>query len=588
MAHSKTTTPPHPHSATTKPKTPGNISRTPVGPNLASKASQPCALDIRLLHLASFLSPGAFSNPIYQSSAGATSSSPASRHLDDSQCLVQLLAKLRVSNLPSLPHTVVAMNHTASKAASAGKAGQSHISAPASNPSLLLDKLSVRRSTPDSEALASSDDELELHRQDSQQSTVMLQKPTRRASWLNDTSQAVPPRKNSFASSSMSPTASHPSTPAAEAGTWSSALPAASAGGLTRPHPAPPSLTWGTGIWNNDSRKDPPSRLTEVLPSPTSLYPPGSNGSFFGSDGGSQPSLLSRDHQQNPTLPFAIPLHPTLKTYRSQSYSVGQLDPDTPTVGAGPPGSSAFSGRARPSQHSGLQHRPSRPSMLSEMTNDSGQLEKLKEIDDDDDSAHESPTAPAQQQSAEAKTIEMLARENAMLRQQQYNNSRLRTRNASVSSSLYPTGNGYGIPGLLPEESDYAIDELDEIAELHDNANKGMLGRRLSEWGPGQGAKLAAYMSVQDRKLESVRKPYWQSSLGFGGLADIPQSRRHSFADIPTRQGSVSSIGEPVAAPSGIQESVAGKENNTRYQDGAAYPMNDHGKEILVLSADPA
>jgi hypothetical protein len=27
-------------------------------------------------------------------------------------------------------------------------------------------------------------------------------------------------------------------------------------------------------------------------------------------------------------IPFSIPLQPTLKTYRSQSYSVGQMDPE--------------------------------------------------------------------------------------------------------------------------------------------------------------------------------------------------------------------------------------------------------------------
>ena len=47
------------------------------------------------------------------------------------------------------------------------------------------------------------------------------------------------------------------------------------------------------------------------------------------------------------------------------------------------------------------------------------------------------------------------------------------------------------------------------------------------------------------RSIESVKKGQWQSSLGFGGLGDIPQSRRHSFADVPTRQTSISSADEP-------------------------------------------
>ena len=188
-----------------------------------------------------------------------------------------------------------------------------------SNPSILLDKFNGRRSTPDSEALASSDDEGDRH--DQAQPIMPPQKPARRSSWLNDTTQSGPqPRKGSFASSSMSPTTSHPSTPSAEPSSWAPHVQGGNGAG--RGHPSS-SFPWGSGIWNNDSRKEPPSRLTEVLPSPTSVNPPGSAGNgYFNSDFSSQAS--------NPTIPFAIPLHPTPKTYRSQSYSVGHLDPDSP------------------------------------------------------------------------------------------------------------------------------------------------------------------------------------------------------------------------------------------------------------------
>ena len=46
------------------------------------------------------------------------------------------------------------------------------------------------------------------------------------------------------------------------------------------------------------------------------------------------------------------------------------------------------------------------------------------------------------------------------------------------------------------------------------------------------------------RTVEAHKKGHWQSSLGFGGLPDIPQSRRHSFAEVPTRQPSISSSGD--------------------------------------------
>ena len=445
-----------------------------------------------------------------------------------------------------------------------GKSAQSNPSSmTSSNPSLLLDKLNGRRSTPDSEALASSDDEADRH--DLHQPAVPQQKPARRASWLNDAIQpGAQPRKGSFASSSMSPTTSHPSTPSAESGNWAGIAPHPQAG---RGPAGSASFPWGNGIWNNEARKEPPSRLTEVLVSPISMHAPNSLGNGYFTN---EPGTFQREPSANPTIPFAIPLHPTPKTYRSQSYSVGQLDLDAPVGPATHNGAPTFAGRGRPLQHSGLQHRPSRPSMLSEMSNEGG-LGKVKEVDDDDDESTNSSAQGVQLQSAEAKTIELLARENAILRQQQYHNSRLRPRSATSNSFL---NHGYGVQEVVPEESDYAIDERDEISELQEITNKGLLGRRMSEYAAGQ--TRGPYMSsAENRKLENVKKAYWQSSLGFGGLADIPQSRRHSFADVPTRQGSVSSVGEPLSIHEEILEETM-PPSQTRFQDGSSYSLNDH------------
>lgn len=397
----------------------------------------------------------------------------------------------------------------------------------------LLDKVNARTSTPDSEALASSEDELD-HRPDVPQAVVQPQKPVRRSSWLNDTTQSLSrPRKGSFASSSMSPTTSHPSTPSAEAGNapWGSHSTSSAMGRAA----ATSSFTWGTGIWND--RKDAPSRLSEVLPSPTSTAPPGSGpNSFFGPDAGlTQTSTASREPGPNSQIPFAIPLHPTPKTYRSQSYSVGQLDPDI----APPPSmsSTAALGRAR---HPALQHRPSRPSMLSEMANDGSVLSKVKEVDGDDESASESLQGSFHQTS-ESKTIEMLTRENAMLRQQQQYNSRIRPRASTGAAYL---SNGYSLREAVPEESDYAIDELDETNEAGDPYGRRSSARRMSEYGggpirgPGMDSRKADNMNL--------KKALWSSSPGFFG-GDISQSRRHSFANMPTRQGSVSSIADSIS-----------------------------------------
>ncbi|KAI0205517.1 hypothetical protein F4808DRAFT_455743 [Astrocystis sublimbata] len=439
------------------------------------------------------------------------------------------------------------MSTNTTKAGTAPKSGQGGFGTLApSNQSILLDKLNVRRSTPDSDALASSDDEPEHHRQDSSQVPAPPQRPVRRASWLNDTSQATPPhpgRKGSFAGISMSPTATHPTTPSAEqsTGTWASH--SSSSGTIGRG----PSFAWGTGIWTE--RKEPPSRLTEVLPSPTSTAPPSQN--FFNSDYTmSQTSPSPRDQGTISQLPFAIPLHPTPKTYRSQSYSVGQLDPESANTGPAP---STMNTRARPVGPPGLQHRPSRPSMLSEMSNEGAMLGKVKEVEDDEESTSDSAQTAQHQQSIEAKQIEMLTRENALLRQQQYQNARLGRR--ASTATTYGLGNGYSVHDPVPEESDYAVDELDEMNDSQDPMMKRVLARRMSEYG---GASLRPpYHASDSRRPDHFKRAIWQSSLGFGGLSDIPQSRRHSFADVPTRQPSISSMGEAASLQDAISPEAA-------------------------------
>lgn len=180
--------------------------------------------------------------------------------------------------------------------------------------------------------------------------------------------------------------------------------------------------------------------------------------------------------------------------------------------------------------------------MLSEMSSDGAMLGKVKEVEDDeDDSTGSSGQGTHLQQSAEAKTIELLARENAMLRQQQYQN---RIRPRASTAATYGLGNNYSVRESVPEESDFAIDELDEANEGHDAAARRGSARRMSEYAP---SVYRSQYPLENRKLENVKRAYWTSSLGFGGLGDIPQSRRHSFADIPTRQASIGSLGEAVS-----------------------------------------
>ena len=174
-------------------------------------------------------------------------------------------------------------------------------SVPPNTQNILLDKLSVRTSTPDSEALASSEDEGDSqrlhHSHHSHAAAVATQAQhhgqARRPSWFADQGSTIGyQHQASFASASMSPTASHPTTPSGEGGAaWGPAPPVLNKSATTN------SFTWGgQGIWNPE-RRDPRSRMADAIPSPTSTIPPGnSSNSFFGSDATlTQPSPDPRD-----------------------------------------------------------------------------------------------------------------------------------------------------------------------------------------------------------------------------------------------------------------------------------------------------
>jgi len=205
--------------------------------------------------------------------------------------------------------------------------------------------------------------------------------------------------------------------------------------------------------------------------------------------------------------------------------------------------------------------------MLSEMSNDGSMLGKVNEYDDDDSSG----SMQGSQHQDAAKTIEMLTRENMMLRQQQYHQSaRLRPR--ASTASAFGLSSSY-LQEPVPEESDYAVDEHDELNDGSDAAARMGIARRMSEYG-GAGPFRTGYMA-ENRKLENVKKGFWQSSLGFGGPGDIPQSRRHSFADVPTRQASISSIGDAVQAhEAAIQDIAHAQEFAAAYPDSHSYPAN--------------
>lgn len=411
------------------------------------------------------------------------------------------------------------------------------------NASLFLEKSKpgIRGSTPDSEALASSDDEQDQHRLHTVTSNnSYVPKPARRGSWLTEVQQPSQRKGSLNGGGPFSPSSPHPTSNPGDQTSWG-----ANQISVGRGHSSSTSFPWGSAIWNNDLQKGPPLRLTEVLPSPTSTVP--QNGLY------SEDPLLSppigRENATESSIPFAIPLHPTLKTYRSQSYSVGQLDPE---VANGLPtnyGGTAFTGRSRTgSSYAGLQHRPSRPSMLGELPRDA--LGQLREVEDDE-SSNGSESA-GHLSAAQARTIEHLAMENAILRQaaaDQIDGKKIRNRALTATPNTSGRNIIHGhqrIRESVPEETDYALYDLDDPNTSQTYNHESVSWSVPREYSAKVGVQYSATGIPENRTLESVKKGHWQSSLGFGGIGEPPQSRRHSFADVPTRQTSISSTGEPL------------------------------------------
>ncbi|KIX01329.1 uncharacterized protein Z518_09054 [Rhinocladiella mackenziei CBS 650.93] len=396
---------------------------------------------------------------------------------------------------------------------------------PQASASLLLEKSNpgLRRSTPDSEALASSDDEAE-HAKTTATTNVKTNRPVRRTSWLNDVSLSNANRKSSI-TVPYSPSTSLPGTPGSEQSPWTSI----STSGAAAWHNPATAYPW-PNIWTQqDGRKEPPARLQEVLPS---------NG-----DGG---------------IPFSIPLQPTPKTYRSQSYSVGQLDTTSAPTATNAVSTSTDAPRNRlAGQYPSLQRRTSRTSGLGTM--DSSGLGRLREVEDDEEDVRGSMVSDAIA-TEQARMIEILEKENAQLRHAAQN--RDRTFSATSATTQPPPSSGFRntrLRSAVPEEAETAIDDREDLAALGGFGGRENNARRMSEQPIGF-SERQTLSSLENRNVEGVKKPHWQTSLGFGPIPEAPQSRRHSFADVPTRHGSFSSNDDMTTYETGSQAVSQGED----------------------------
>nr|KMM70476.1 hypothetical protein CPAG_06788 [Coccidioides posadasii RMSCC 3488] len=183
-------------------------------------------------------------------------------------------------------------------------------------------------------------------------------------------------------------------------------------------------------------------------------------------------------------------------------------------------------------------------SILGELGRDSAVLGRVRE-DDDDISPNDSEGNNNNWSSNQARTIEQLTLENALLRQaasSQLEGVRFRDRTLSSTSanSGYSIAQGHKlhpIHGSVPEESDLAVEDMDELGEFPGyNASRSNARRRFSLHSANLEKQFPTFTSLENRTLENIKRAQWQSSLGFGSINDVPQSRRHSFADVPTRQ----------------------------------------------------
>ncbi|PWW71994.1 hypothetical protein C7212DRAFT_302444 [Tuber magnatum] len=384
-----------------------------------------------------------------------------------------------------------------------------------SSPSLGDESNKLRHSSPDSDALVSSDDELEQkdlsyfsQHKNSALSALSSRRPSYAAEFQNR-----PRNYSMIGGGPLSPTSSHPSAPQGDTTAWAAGI-SGSVGPTAGQSLAP---IWGS-IWNSEpSRKSPPKPLNVQH----SAVAPGSTQSplFAGSEALPSPTSVTPNTGD---FPIPIPLQPQLRNYRSMSFSVGQLPRELderprlspPAMGSGP----------RPHPPSGLQHRPSRPSLLSEEQY-AGQSSPLRSVfETEDDDANNAELSRAREPSGLHAGYVQQAGGTVTAQQANYIRSRyesMRLRNRSASTASVPLAAGLGslatiglngernFPG---EEYESALADDDELDYHHFQAQQAD-GRRFSE-APQRSMSLM-YSPAGDQRLGSLMKQHWQTAGHF-------------------------------------------------------------------------
>lgn len=342
-------------------------------------------------------------------------------------------------------------------------------------PAFEKSKLGMRRPTPDSDVLASSDEDRD-HVPPARPAVKPVYNLARRPSsgWIQD---IQPNRKYSLPSVSFA--GSQPTTPSLEQPQQS--------------RPTTTSLNWNTASFTANSAG---SRLQEVLPSPTSAHHPTDRAL-------PSPTAVEADDG----ISFLLnQYNPIRKSVRSQSYSVGQGEADNPAA--------QLASRLRTS----LRHRPSKPSLLGDSTVALGQLRE------DDIDEVESSNGSEQGVRLPVGYWDREHRQ-AVLKHAAMENARARNRAPSAGSPVSQSSRKTGQNARPMTQSDYAVDEHEDN-DRHDSP-KMSLTRRFSEFG----------REVDVELLEVNKKMNWNTGaihpLGVDALG-----RRHSFAHYSSHQPS--------------------------------------------------
>ena len=88
----------------------------------------------------------------------------------------------------------------------------------------------------------------------------------------------------------------------------------------------------------------------------------------------------------------------------------------------------------------------------------------------------------------------------------------------------------------LSPESDNAVEEYDENSDAFAEMSRAVARTVLTAASSSTNVPPLGAPSLENRRLDGMRRTQWQSSLGFDIAEEGSQSRRHSFADLPSRQ----------------------------------------------------